>query len=393
MKWFKNLPLRWKLPIFFAFVDFVYLTVVLCVFEGGQKVIIGEFFHTLFAVWLNFFWHFPFAYILWGNSNLLDAYFLPIQTFALFYLIGLWIEKTDSRIPKIVIVTFYLLMTGFAVITAWGDRTREQIVMVLPNGYKGIFVLKTKVTSSEEIKSSNNQYRVEIPESGCESVKNEFDGWHSYSAVYQDGTTITFGDEYLTPVNVNALYVLNTTNDGNFYFVGNNLDFVATKSNWGDWSCGRGTGGVSNYKYLKYKDVMREQKDGHEFFMRKFDSPNNGNLEFFKQKGSLKPIHYFTDDLDAKPLLGNSNKRIVVKNYEYPLGTPYSIWLVDLMSNIQIQIDKNLPGYEKGKLEPSFSPDDNDVLLIGSENAYVVEALTGKELRRFAKDKIPTKWW
>ncbi len=393
MNWFKKLPWRWKLPILFTSLDLLYLAIVRFSFAGGHGFIIGEFFQVLFACWIPFFWHFPFAYILFGDSNLNHIFIEPVQTFFIFFLTGYWLEKSRNNLPKYIVLVFYVLATGVAILTAWSDRTREPIVMVLPNGYKGIICLKTKQSGEEEIKISNGQYRIEMPESGFRAVSNDFQGWHSYNAEYQDGTTIQYGDEYNTPVNLIAQYSFSSSANGNFYFIGNNLDAQVTRCA-GTEVTGRDTGGLSNFPNTKFKEVSRRQESGAQFTMRKVeDCPIYGNLEFVQRKGDPKPIHYFTDDLDAKPVMGNLGQRIAVKNYEYPVGTPYTVWLVDLSKNTEFQIDQDISGDDQGNVEPTFSPDDNRILLTGIKKAYVVDSLNGKVLRQFAKDQIPQKWW
>ena len=393
MNWFQKLPWRWKLPILFTLLDFLYLTIVRFAFNGGHELIIGPFNQALFACWFNFFWHFPFAFLLFGDSNLNHIFILPVETFIIFYLTGYWMEKSGDKVPLFVVLVLYLLATGGAFLTAWGDRVQEPIVMVLPNGYKGVINLRTKQPGTEEIKSINGQYRIEFPENGFRAISNDFQGWHSYRAVYQDGTTLIYGDEYTTPVNLIAQYSFNSSNDGYFYFIGNNLDAQVTRCA-GTETTGRGTGGLSNFPNTKFKEISRGQEAGTKFTMRKVeDSPIYGNLEFVQRKGDLKPIHYFTDDLDAKPVIGNTGQRIAVKNYEYPVGTPYTVWLVDLSQNTEFQIDKDISGNDQGNVEPTFSPDDNRVLLTGIKKAYVIDASNGKILHKLAKDQIPQKWW
>ncbi len=393
MNWFKKLPWRWKLPILFTFLDLLYLTIIRFAFAGGHGFIIGEFFQVLFACWLNFFWHFPFGFLLFGDANLNHIFILPVETFFVFYLTGYWMEKSGNKIPLFGILALYLFATGSAIVTAWSDRTKEPIVMILPNGYKGIISLKTNQPGKEEIKSIHGQYRIEMPENGFRAVSNDFKGWHSYNAVYQDGTTIIHGDEYTTPVNLIAQYSFNSGENGNFYFIGNNLDAQVTRCS-GTEVTGRDKGGLSSFPNTKFKEVSRGQELDAQFTMRKVeDCPIYGNLEFVQRKGDPQPIHYFTDDLDAKPVMGNLGQRIAVKNYEYPVGTPYTVWLVDLSKNTEFQIDQDISGDDQGNVEPTFSPDDNRILLTGIKKAYVIDALNGKVLKRFKKASIPEKWW
>jgi hypothetical protein len=63
---------------------------------------------------------------------------------------------------------------------------------VLPNGYRGAFMVITGQPDGVEPRGHNGRYICNVPESGVLRVrgKGPFDGWHSITAAYSNGEVI-----------------------------------------------------------------------------------------------------------------------------------------------------------------------------------------------------------
>ena len=103
---------KWRLALIATIIDLVYISLVV-VFK--QQLSNAGIVGTFFSYYLPYFLHFPFALLFFGLNYWYLYFFLSIQTFVVFLLIGFGCEK-HKKISVIFGFVFYLILVSLAIV-------------------------------------------------------------------------------------------------------------------------------------------------------------------------------------------------------------------------------------------------------------------------------------
>ncbi|MFL5245068.1 MAG: hypothetical protein ACJ8FY_23445 [Gemmataceae bacterium] len=166
-------------------------------------------------------------------------FWMPLAVGLLLVILGIRSILNDSwlsqRIGWIALVCMILVVGGTFCLTWYANRSGPDVVIIVPNGFRGPLKLSLDPKNGTEIPMEGSRFIVRIPASGHLVIKNAdpFTQWHSETAMFENGESLsTNHDERLPPEKVRLIDLGSSlsrsghsSDESLNYFVGNEFDF------------------------------------------------------------------------------------------------------------------------------------------------------------------------